>query len=106
MSDHGRVHQNKDGGMHTTGRMLSPYLPTTEKEPNLAVHRHRSDPPDARKTTRLTIGRICLHQGSAASSSATTRHIPVMMKSTTRNIRAGHTTTLRVQQATATGVGR
>src|SRR4051812_28653577 len=71
MSDHGRVHQNKDGGM------LFPYPPTKEKEPNLAVHRHRSGPPDVRKTTRLTIARICLHQSSAASSSATMRHIPV-----------------------------
>src|SRR3954469_7239060 len=106
MSDHGRVHQNEDGGMHATGRMLFPYLPTTEKEPNLAVHRHRSDPPDVRKTTRLTIARICLHQSSATSSSATTRHIPVMMKSTTKDIRAGRPTTLRVRQATATGVGR
>src|SRR4051812_24415730 len=106
MSDHGRVHQNKDGGMHATGRMLFPYLPTTKKEPNLAIHRHRSDPPDARKTTRLTIARICLHQSSAASSSATTRHIPVMMKSTIKDIRAGRTTTLRVRQATATSVER
>src|SRR4051812_21133706 len=32
MSDHGRVHQNKVGGMHATGRMLFPYPPTTEKE--------------------------------------------------------------------------
>src|SRR3954465_8895954 len=86
--------------------MLFPYLPTTEKDPNLIVHRHRSDPPDVRKTTRLTIARICLHQSSAASSSATTQHIPVMMKSTTKDIRAGRTTTLRVRQATATGVGR
>src|SRR3954464_1721950 len=92
--------------MHATGKMLFPYLPTTEKEPNLAVHRHRSDPPDVRKTTRLTMARICLHQSSAASSSATTRHIPVMMKSTTKDIRAGRTTTLRVRQATVTGVGR
>src|SRR3954463_5385927 len=106
MSDHGRVHRNEDGGINATGRMLFPYPPTTEKEPNLAVHRHRSDPPDVRKTTRLTIARICLHQGSAASSSATTWHIPVMMKSTTKDIRAGRTTTLRVRQATATGVGR
>src|SRR3954470_13596696 len=106
MSDHGRVHQNEDGGMHATGRMLFPYPPTTEKEPNIAVHRHRSDPPDVRKTTRLAIAWICLHQSSTASSSATTRHIPVMMKSTTKDIRAGRTTTLRVRQATATGVGR
>src|SRR3954463_13794119 len=106
MSDHGRVHQNEDGGMHATGRMLFPYLTTTEKDPNLAVHRHRSGPPDVRKTTRLTIARICLHQSSAASSSATTRHIPIMMKSTTKDIRAGRTMTLRVRQTTATGVGR
>src|SRR3954465_13826497 len=98
MLDHGRVHQNEDGGMHATGRMLFPYLPTTEKEPNLAVHCHRSGPPDVRKTTRLTIARICLHQSSAASSFATTRHIPVMMKSITKDIRSGHTTTLRVRQ--------
>src|SRR4051812_32537852 len=106
MSDHGRVHQNEDGGMHATGRMLFPYLPTTKKDPNLAVHRHRPNPPDVRKTTRLTIARICLHQSSAASSSATTWHRPVMMKSATKDIRAGHTMTLRVRKATATGVGR
>src|SRR3954464_3789733 len=108
MSDHGhgRVHQNEDGGMRATGRMLSPYPLTTEKEPNLAAHHHRPDPPDVRKTTRLTIRRIGPPQSSAASSSATTRHIPVMMKSTTKDIRAGHTTTLRVRQATATSVGR
>src|SRR3954471_17147929 len=106
MSDHGRVHQNEDGGMRATGRMLSPYPPTTEKEPDLAAHRHRPDPPDVRKTTRLTIARICPHQSNAASSSATTRHRPVMMKSASKDIRAGHTTTLRVRQATVTGVGR
>src|SRR3954463_5915974 len=104
MSDHRRVHQNEDGGMRATGRMLSPYPPTTEKKPDLAAHRHRPDPPDVRKITRLTIVLICPLQSSVVSSSATTRHRPVMMKSATKDTRAGHTTTLRVRQTTMTGV--
>src|SRR4051812_13347928 len=103
MSDHRRVHQNEYGGMSATGRMLSPYPPTTEKKPDLTAHRHRPDPPDARKITRLTIVRICPLQSSVVSSSVTTRHRPVMMKSATKDTRAGHTTTLRIRQATATG---
>src|SRR3954467_4583964 len=29
----------QNGGMHATGRMLSPYPPTTEKKPDLAARR-------------------------------------------------------------------
>src|SRR3954466_13789661 len=73
MSGPRRVHQNEDGGMRATGRMLSPYPPTTEKRPDLVAHRHRPDPPDIAKIPRLTIVRICPRQSSAASSSATTQ---------------------------------
>src|SRR3954462_11429003 len=86
--------------------MLSPYPPTTEKEPNLVAHRHRPDPPDVRKTTRLTIVRIWPHQSSVASSSATTRSRPVMTESATKDIRAGRAMTLLIRQATVTGVRR
>src|SRR3954465_2526088 len=86
--------------------MLSPYPPTMEKKPDLVAHRHRPDPPGIRKTIKLTIVRICPHQGSAASSSTTTRSRPVMMESATKDTRAGHAMTLRVRQATATGVRR
>src|SRR3954466_10627780 len=104
MSGPRRVHQNEDGGMRATGRMLSLYPPTTEKRPDLVMHRHRPGPPDIAKITRLTIVRICPHQSSVASSSATTRSRPVMTESTTKDTRAGHAMTLRVRQATVTGV--
>src|SRR4051812_35925442 len=37
MSGLRRVHQNKDEGMRATGRMPSPYPPTTEVRPNLVA---------------------------------------------------------------------
>src|SRR3954464_8864135 len=106
MSGPRRVHHNEDGGMRATGRMLSPYPPTTEKRPDLVAHRYHPDPPDIAKITRLTIVRICPHQSSAASSSVTTRSRPVMTESATKDTRAGHAMTLRVRQATVTGVRR
>ena len=104
MSGPRRAHQNKDGGMRATGRMLSPYPPTMEKRPDLVAHRHRPVLPNIVKITRLTIVRICPHQSSAASSSATTRSRPVMTESATKDTRAGHAMTLRVRQETVTGV--
>src|SRR3954471_20851875 len=95
-----RVHQNEDGGMHATGRMLSQYPPTTEKRPDLVAHRHRPGPPDIAKITKLTIVRICPHQSSAASSSLITRSRPIMTESPTKDIRAGRAMTLRVRQET------
>ena len=92
--------------MCATRRMLSPYLPTMEKRPDLVAHRHRPDPPDIAKIPRLTVVRICPRQGRAASSSATTRSRPIMTESTTRDTRAGRAMTLRVRQAIATGVRR
>src|SRR4051812_2465926 len=92
--------------MRATGRMLSPYPPTTEKRPDHVTHRHRPGPPNIAKITRLTIVRICPHQSSAASSSATTRSRPVMTESATKDTGAGHAMTLRVRQATVTGVRR
>src|SRR3954463_13165356 len=99
-----RVHQNEDGGMRATGRMLSPYPPTTEKRPDLVAHRHRPAPPDIAKTPRITIGGICPRQGRVAPSSATTRSRPVMTESATRDTRAGRAITLGVRQAIATRV--
>src|SRR3954466_7902714 len=84
--------------------MLSLYPPTTEVKPNLVTHRHRLVHPDIVKTPRLTVVRICLRQGRAASSSATTRNRPVMTESATKDTRACRTMTLRVRQATATSV--
>src|SRR3954466_4418615 len=104
MSGPRRVHQNEDRGMRATGRMPSPYPPTTEKRPDLVSHRHRPDLPDIANITRLTIVRICPHQSSAASSSTTTRSRPVMTESATKDTRAGHAMTLRVRQATVTSV--
>ena len=106
MSGPRRVRQNKDGGMRATGRMLSPYPPTTQKRPDLIAHRHRPGPPDIAKITRLTIVRICPHQRSAASSSTTMRIRPVMTESATKDTGAGHTMTLCVRQATVAGVRR
>src|SRR3954470_11058861 len=83
MSGPRRGRQNEDGGMNATGRMPSPYPPTTEKRPDLAAHRHRPDLPDIAKITRLTIVRKCPHQSSVESSSATTRSRPVMTESAT-----------------------
>src|SRR3954471_6175176 len=70
--------------LHATGKMPSPYPPTMKKRPDLVAHRHRPDPPDIMKITSLTIVRICPHQSSAASSSATTRSRPVMTASATK----------------------
>src|SRR4051812_32476793 len=92
--------------MRATGRMPSPYPPTTEKMPNLVAHHHHPDLPDITKITRLTIVRIFPHQSSAASSSAITRSRPVMTENATKDTRAGHAMTLRVRQATMTGVRR
>ena len=98
--------QNKYEGMRGTGRMLSPYPPTMEARPNLFDHCHRPAPPDIAKKLRLTVVRICPHQSCAASSSATTWSRPVMTESATKDTGAGHTMTLRVRQATVTGVRR
>src|SRR4051794_6719926 len=81
MSGPRRVHQSKDGGMHATGKTLSPYPLTTEARLILVAHIHRLGLPDIAKTPRLTIARTCLHQGKAASSSVTTRSRPVVMES-------------------------
>src|SRR4051812_37682560 len=86
--------------------MPSQYPPTTEKRYDLVAHLHCPGLPDIAKITTLTIERICPHQSSVASSSATTRSRPVMTESATKDIRAGHAMTLRVRQATVTDARR